>query len=131
MEKVGKTISFLSRPEKSYLLLLTGAYEPSFEYFTATRWCRFLHITCRDLIGGFSCYSLISSIAINNKKIRYNGLAWFLIGEVQKENAAEILGLRPCGFRPRHSSKLANEFRLFTNYDPETRLGGREQEQEQ
>ncbi|KAI5679707.1 hypothetical protein M9H77_00934 [Catharanthus roseus] len=83
LEKVGKTISFLSRPEKSYLLLLTGAYEPSFEYFTATRWCRFLHITCRDLIGGFSCYSLISSIAINNKKIRYNGLAWFLIGEVK------------------------------------------------
>lgn len=73
VEKVSKTISFLSRPEISYLLLLTG--------------------------------------------------------EVQKENAAEILGLYPCGFRPQHSRKLGNEFRLFTNYDPETRLGGWEQKQ--
>ncbi|XP_061360737.1 uncharacterized protein LOC133304695 [Gastrolobium bilobum] len=47
-----------------------------------------------------------------------------LTGEVQKERAAEILGLHPCGFRPQHSSKLGNEFRLFTNYDPGTRLGG-------
>jgi len=46
------------------------------------------------------------------------------LGEVQKERAAEILGLYPCGFRPQHSSKLGNEFRLFSNYDPETRLGG-------
>ncbi|ESW17740.1 hypothetical protein PHAVU_007G264300 [Phaseolus vulgaris] len=47
-----------------------------------------------------------------------------LTGDVQKERAAEILGLYPCGFRPQHSSKLGNEFRLFSNYDPETRLGG-------
>ncbi|KAK7278785.1 hypothetical protein RJT34_23821 [Clitoria ternatea] len=47
-----------------------------------------------------------------------------LTGEVQKERAAEILGLHPCGFRPQHSSKLGNEFRLFSNYDPGTRLGG-------
>ncbi|RDY05150.1 EEF1A lysine methyltransferase 1, partial [Mucuna pruriens] len=47
-----------------------------------------------------------------------------LTGEVQKERAAEILGLHPCGFRPQHSNKLGNEFRLFTNYDPGTRLGG-------
>ncbi|XP_057744136.1 uncharacterized protein LOC130962066 [Arachis stenosperma] len=47
-----------------------------------------------------------------------------LTGEVQRERAAEILGLHPCGFRPQHSSKLGNEFRLFTNYDPGTRLGG-------
>ncbi|KAJ1432885.1 Protein-lysine N-methyltransferase Efm5/EEF1AKMT1 [Sesbania bispinosa] len=46
-----------------------------------------------------------------------------LTGEVQKERAAEILGLHPCGFRPQHSSKLGNEFRLFSNYDPGTRLG--------
>ncbi|KAJ4705481.1 Protein-lysine N-methyltransferase [Melia azedarach] len=51
-----------------------------------------------------------------------------LTGEVQKERAANLLGLRPCGFRPQHSSKLGNEFRLFTNYDPGTRLGGWEQE---
>lgn len=47
-----------------------------------------------------------------------------LTGEVQSEKAAKLLGLRPCGFRPEHSSKLGNEFRLFTNYDPENRLGG-------
>ncbi|KAI4348831.1 hypothetical protein L6164_009504 [Bauhinia variegata] len=47
-----------------------------------------------------------------------------LTGEVQKERAAELLGLHPCGFRPQHSSKLGNEFRLFTNYDPGMRLGG-------
>ncbi|XP_020206750.1 EEF1A lysine methyltransferase 1 isoform X2 [Cajanus cajan] len=49
-----------------------------------------------------------------------------LTGDVQKESAAEILGLHPCRFRPQHSSKLGNEFRLFLNYDPGTRLGGLE-----
>ncbi|KAF4369039.1 hypothetical protein F8388_013368 [Cannabis sativa] len=47
-----------------------------------------------------------------------------LTGEVQKDRAAELMGLQPCGFKPRHSSKLGNEFRVFTNYDPGTRLGG-------
>lgn len=47
-----------------------------------------------------------------------------LTGEVQAEKAAELLEARPCGFRPIHSSKLGNEFRLFTNYDPGQRLGG-------
>ncbi|KAL4342467.1 hypothetical protein GQ457_08G017030 [Hibiscus cannabinus] len=51
-----------------------------------------------------------------------------LTGEVQRDRAAELLGLRPCHFRPQHSSKLGNEFRLFTNYDPLERLGGWEQE---
>ncbi|CAI9097513.1 OLC1v1033959C1 [Oldenlandia corymbosa var. corymbosa] len=46
-----------------------------------------------------------------------------LTGEVQKDTAAELLDLHPCGFRPQHSSKLGNEFRLFTNYNPGTRLG--------
>ncbi|GAV86126.1 N6-adenineMlase domain-containing protein [Cephalotus follicularis] len=52
-----------------------------------------------------------------------------LTGAVQKDSAAELLGLRPCGFRPQHSSKLGNEFRLFTDYDPGIRLGGWEQEE--
>ncbi|KAL4560634.1 hypothetical protein LXL04_032787 [Taraxacum kok-saghyz] len=52
-----------------------------------------------------------------------------LTGAVQHERANELLGLRPCEFRPQHSSKLGNEFRLFTNYDPGLRLGGWEQEQ--
>ncbi|GFY98016.1 nucleic acid binding / methyltransferase [Actinidia rufa] len=73
LEKVTQTVSFLMRPGKSYLLLLTG--------------------------------------------------------EVQKDRAAELLGLYPCGFRPQHSSKLGNEFRLFTNYDPGMRLGGWERYQ--
>lgn len=52
-----------------------------------------------------------------------------LTGAVQKDRAAELLGLRPCGFRPQHSSKLGNEFKLFTNYNPGMRLGGWEQDQ--
>ncbi|TYH37566.1 hypothetical protein ES332_D12G049900v1 [Gossypium tomentosum] len=52
-----------------------------------------------------------------------------LTGEVQRDRAAELLGLRACNFRPRHSSKLGNEFRVFTNYDAGERLGGWEQEQ--
>ncbi|KAJ4972245.1 hypothetical protein NE237_005344 [Protea cynaroides] len=51
-----------------------------------------------------------------------------LTGEVQKERAAELLNLYPCGFKPQHSSKLGNEFRLFTNYDPRDRLGGWERD---
>ncbi|CAH9068283.1 unnamed protein product [Cuscuta europaea] len=51
-----------------------------------------------------------------------------LTGEVQKDRAAQLLNLRPCRFRPQHSSKLGNEFRLFTNYDPGVRLGGWEDE---
>ncbi|XP_031095787.1 EEF1A lysine methyltransferase 1 [Ipomoea triloba] len=51
-----------------------------------------------------------------------------LTGDVQKDRAAELLDLRPCRFRPQHSSKLGNEFRLFTNYDPGMRLGGWEGE---
>ncbi|XP_051114316.1 uncharacterized protein LOC127239960 isoform X2 [Andrographis paniculata] len=47
-----------------------------------------------------------------------------LTGEVQKDSAADLLGLHPCGFRPQHSSKLGNEFRLFTSYDPGMRLLG-------
>ncbi|XP_071690531.1 uncharacterized protein [Rutidosis leptorrhynchoides] len=54
-----------------------------------------------------------------------------LTGAVQHERAAQLLGLRPCGFRPQHSSKLGNEFRLFTNYDPGLRLGGWEQEEQE
>ncbi|KAJ1696851.1 hypothetical protein LUZ63_005363 [Rhynchospora breviuscula] len=47
-----------------------------------------------------------------------------LTGEVQKERALELLNVRPCGFRPQHSNKLGNEFLLYTNYNPQGRLGG-------
>ncbi|KAJ4790813.1 Protein-lysine N-methyltransferase [Rhynchospora pubera] len=47
-----------------------------------------------------------------------------LTGEVQKERALELLNARPCGFRPQHSNKLGNEFLLYTNYNPQGRLGG-------
>ncbi|CAN8254280.1 unnamed protein product [Cochlearia groenlandica] len=51
-----------------------------------------------------------------------------LTGEVQRESAAELLGVRPCVFKPHHTSKLGNEFRLFISYDPGTRLGGLEED---
>ncbi|XP_047318839.1 EEF1A lysine methyltransferase 1 [Impatiens glandulifera] len=62
--------------------------------------------------------------------LKQNGKCYILLltGEVQKDRAAELLDLHPCGFRPRHSSKLGNEFRLYTSYDPETRLGGWERD---
>lgn len=47
-----------------------------------------------------------------------------LTGQVQKDRALELLNMRPCRFKPQHSNKLGNEFRLFTNYDPADRLGG-------
>ncbi|XP_031505302.1 uncharacterized protein LOC116267603 [Nymphaea colorata] len=50
--------------------------------------------------------------------------ALLLTGEVQRERAEELLNMYPCGFRPKHSSKLGNDFMLFTNYDPVDRLGG-------
>ena len=53
-----------------------------------------------------------------------NGFILILPGEVQKDRALELLNVHPCGFRPQHSNKLGNEFRLFTNYDPADRLGG-------
>ncbi|XP_021715233.1 EEF1A lysine methyltransferase 1-like [Chenopodium quinoa] len=68
LKKVAQTIPFLAKPEKNFLLLLTG--------------------------------------------------------EVQRDRAAKFLGLHPCGFRPEHSSKLGNEFRVYTNYNPGERLGG-------
>lgn len=52
-----------------------------------------------------------------------------LTGEVQRDLASELLGLHPCNFKPQHSSKLGNEFRLFTNYNPGERLGGWEQQE--
>ncbi|CAH1446074.1 unnamed protein product [Lactuca virosa] len=33
-----------------------------------------------------------------------------LTGAVQHEREGELLGLRPCGFRPQHSSNLGNKF---------------------
>ena len=49
---------------------------------------------------------------------------------MQRDRAAELLGVRPCVFKPHHSSKLGNEFRLFVSYDPGTRLGGLEEEED-
>ena len=48
----------------------------------------------------------------------------FISGAVQLEHARELLNAHPCGFRPAHHNKLGNEFMLFTNYDPQERLGG-------
>lgn len=58
--------------------------------------------------------------------LAHPGKAFLLLltGEVQRERAARLLGLNPCGFRPEHANKLGNEFRLFTSYNPGNRLGG-------
>jgi len=53
-----------------------------------------------------------------------NAFFLLLTGKVQQELAAKLLNARPCGFQPTHHHKLGNEFMLFTNYDPEERLGG-------
>eukprot|EP00897_Mesotaenium_endlicherianum_P002443 jgi/Mesen1/2226/ME000152S01316 len=45
-------------------------------------------------------------------------------------HAKKHLQMRPCSFRPQHTHKLGNEFKLFTNYDPGDRLGGWEDESE-
>lgn len=47
-----------------------------------------------------------------------------LTGAVQVDHALDMLGAHPCGFKPSHKKKLGNDFILFTNYDPQERLGG-------
>ncbi|KAL2643812.1 hypothetical protein R1flu_011399 [Riccia fluitans] len=51
-----------------------------------------------------------------------------LTGAVQREHIHELLQAHPCGFRPLHTNKLGNEFLLYTNYDPQGRLGGWEKQ---
>lgn len=53
-----------------------------------------------------------------------------IVGAVLEPLAKDLLGLRPCKFRPEHRSKLGNDFRLFTSYEPEGALGGWESEDE-
>ncbi|KAK9123000.1 hypothetical protein Sjap_012602 [Stephania japonica] len=71
----------------------------------------------------------LEKVAETMKFLMRPGTSYLLLltGDVQQERAAVLLSLHPCGFRPQHSSKLGNEFRLFTNYDPGERLGGWEQ----
>lgn len=54
-----------------------------------------------------------------------------LTGAVMQQSARELLGLRPCKFRPQHRSKLGNEFRLYTNYEANELLGGWDEEAEE
>ena len=42
---------------------------------------------------------------------------------IRRPLAERALGCRPCVFRPQHSSKLGNDFYLYTSYDA-VRLGG-------
>ncbi|KAL2900867.1 EEF1A lysine methyltransferase 1 [Bienertia sinuspersici] len=72
LKKVAQTIEYLTKPEKNFMLLLTG--------------------------------------------------------EVQRERTLKFLGLHPCSFRPEHSSKLGNEFRVYTNYNSSEKLGAWELE---
>ena len=49
---------------------------------------------------------------------------YLLTGAVMREAAQRLLGVRPVRFRPQHKSKLSNEFLLYTNVEPSTRVGG-------
>ncbi|KAH9616310.1 hypothetical protein KSS87_015262 [Heliosperma pusillum] len=108
LEKVAQTIAFLAHPEKVFVLLLTG----------------FMH----DFRKQINVLKNLSIVFIRNNINQWPHV--FDAGAVQTERAAKLLGLRPCGFRPEHSSKLGNEFRLFTNYDPGERLGCWESQEE-
>lgn len=99
LEKVAQTVSFLAIPNNYRVLLLTGTIYTD-------------HVVC---MIHFLLYGILTPNLC---------FCWGFIGDVQRDNAAELLGLRPCIFRPQHSSKLGNEFRVFTNYDPGLRLGG-------
>ncbi|KAI4365419.1 hypothetical protein MLD38_021404 [Melastoma candidum] len=79
------------------------------------------------LYQGASC-RIVGLITIHVRCKSIASLLCIFSGEVQKDQAAQLLGMRPCVFRPKHSSKLGNEFRLFTNYNPGMRLGGWELE---
>jgi len=37
-------------------------------------------------------------------------------GAVMADLAEQLLGVKECGFRPRHVNNLANEFRCYANY---------------
>ena len=93
----------MASPVDSLLLLLTGTMTCVF----FSRFWRFF-MFCYHLAERY-CYYLFAR-------------------NVQRYMAAELLGVRPCVFKPHHSSKLGNEFRLFVSYDPGTRLGGLEEE---
>ncbi|CAK7342183.1 unnamed protein product [Dovyalis caffra] len=136
LEKVAQAISFLAIPGKSYVLLLTdvetspdalvsklqgmiqlwrnlyiATNEQLYNYFDKLRSHFNVHLLDDWKIGNL----------VDNEEEKETG-------DVQRDRAAELLGLRSCGFKPQHSSKLGNEFRLFTNYDPGMRLGGWELE---
>ncbi|TYI61168.1 hypothetical protein E1A91_D10G153900v1 [Gossypium mustelinum] len=88
---------------------------------------------CRSLFGGYVKWITgkeddgSDSLAVQLVDEKHWEDLFIII--VLRDRAAELLGLRACNFQPRHSSKLGNEFRMFTNYDPGERLGGWEQEQ--
>eukprot|EP00250_Pteridium_aquilinum_P006279 c16229_g1_i2 orf=150-872(-) len=68
----------------------------------------------------------IEKTAQTMKLMAKDGQSCFLLltGAVQHDHARDLLGARPCVFRPSHHNKLGNEFLLYTNYDPLERLGG-------
>ncbi|KAL0337101.1 UNVERIFIED_CONTAM: EEF1A lysine methyltransferase 1 [Sesamum calycinum] len=87
-------------------------------------------IACPTLYAYLKSKECLEKVAETIRYLSIPGESYLLLltGEVQKDLAAKLLGLHPCGFRPQHSSKLGNEFRLFTSYDPGARLNGWEKE---
>ncbi|GMH38912.1 hypothetical protein BSKO_06810 [Bryopsis sp. KO-2023] len=58
------------------------------------------------------------------KKDPKDSFVYLLTGAVMRNVALNVGKLRAVAFRPQHSSKLANEFLLYTNQKPSPRLGG-------
>ncbi|PPD76334.1 hypothetical protein GOBAR_DD26743 [Gossypium barbadense] len=104
-------------------------------YGTLTKFCTPENcptMTVGPKTNGFgfdAVFALAKLMNVSEDESQLSAIARQGSGEVQRDRAAELLGLHACNFRPRHSSKLGNEFRVFTNYDPGERLGGWEQEQ--
>eukprot|EP00250_Pteridium_aquilinum_P006278 c16229_g1_i1 orf=150-716(-) len=83
-------------------------------------------ISCPSLYVELKSKECIEKTAQTMKLMAKDGQSCFLLltGAVQHDHARDLLGARPCVFRPSHHNKLGNEFLLYTNYDPLERLGG-------
>ncbi|KAD5803188.1 hypothetical protein E3N88_14548 [Mikania micrantha] len=128
LEKVSKTVGFLKKSGESYLLLLTGDGESR----TTNDWRATIGRRWRIRDEQESARDGRKTIGDDRRPEEPQSAVemnlFICTGAVQHDRAAQLLDLHPCGFRPQHSSKLGNEFRLYTNYDPGSRLGGWEQQ---
>ncbi|CAL8388865.1 EEF1A lysine methyltransferase 1 [Gadus morhua] len=64
-------------------------------------------------------YLALECLSKITQTVKYlsKGKVLLCTGAIMEEHAEELLGLRRCGFLPKHNKNLANEFRCFTSYD--------------